>query len=93
MLFWEKKEKVKIFSIRIRINEAPMLFQEERESFTFSQLKFEFGFLRHPWYFRKKKKSLKFSQFEFELMRASMFIVGRKAKSLNFLNSNSNSNL
>ena len=33
MIFWEEKKKFKIFSIRIHIDEAPMLFYGEKEKF------------------------------------------------------------
>ena len=58
MLISEKKGKVSIFWIRIRIHEAPMLFQQNKQKFQFS--KFEFQLMTHPCYFRKKRKSLYF---------------------------------
>ena len=42
MLFYEKQEKFKILSIRIRIHEAHMLFKEEKKKFKFSQFDLQF---------------------------------------------------
>ena len=85
MLFQEGKEKLKIFSIpiRIRIHEAPMLFQEEKEKFKIFSSRIGIRIHEASMLFYEEKEKFKIFSIgiRIRILLASMLIF-EKSKSL-----------
>ena len=93
MLFQEKWKSLYFLNLNSNSNFAGThVILEKNEKFKFSQFEIEFEFCWHPCYFRKKAKVYFLSiRIRLRILLTPM-LFGEKSKSLNFLNSNWNSN-